>query len=760
MTDFSFQPVGGYAVVAAVAVVLALLTLVGPAPQQATTGRRRVLGGLRLAIFLLVVLAMLRPARVVTRVEQQPATVVILVDRSRSMQVADSFGDKSRWDELVAQLDAARAKLERLAETVEVNVYAFDAEVRSIGAGSPRDGPLQIDLKGPPDGPQTALGWAIKDVLRREAGKRLVAMVLLSDGAQRAYAPHDTPPQTAARRLADRGCPLYGLVFGQPRGLGDIRDIALSELLVNQSVYVKNILEVKASLRADGHAGQSVPVQLLFEKSPGEMEIVGATEQLAPASGQQLPVTLRFTPEQPGEYKISLRAPPADGELVTTNNQLSTFVTVLRGGINVLYLEGELRRERTFIGRALAASPNIQLHSEWIDKRTRSKWPVDPGDWFAPGKADVVILGDLDSAALPPAAWTKLAARVDAGVGLMMIGGFHSFGPGGYQRTALAAVLPVTMGRLEQQRFDEPESHDLHLAGPLAMLPVEPLAVGRSIVQLAAGDENRRLWRKLPPLDGGNRFRGRKPNAAVLLQSADASAVPLLVAGTWGGGRVLAFAGDTTWRWVMEGFENQHKRFWRQAVLWLARKDAATESAVWIKLDSRRFRPGGRVTFAVGVTAPHGGPREDVSIRAEVVAPDGRRHAVRMRQRDQQRIGSFVATSQAGDYAVEVAAQSQGEPVGKARARFLVFQQDLELDNPSADPTLVASLTRLTAKAGGAVLAPEQFPELIDELQQKPLDLQVEIEHKQNYWDTWPFFLAFVTLVGTEWYLRKRWGLV
>ena len=35
---------------------------------------------------------------------------------------------------------------------------------------------------------------------------------------------------------------------------------------------------------------------------------------------------------------------------------------------------------------------------------------------------------------------------VREGAGLMMIGGYHSFGPGGYRETPLADVLPVEIG--------------------------------------------------------------------------------------------------------------------------------------------------------------------------------------------------------------------------------------------------------------------------------------------------------------------------
>ncbi len=50
-----------------------------------------------------------------------------------------------------------------------------------------------------------------------------------------------------------------------------------------------------------------------------------------------------------------------------------------------------------------------------------------------------------------------------------MLGGFQSFGPGGYDDTPLANVLPVGMDRFERQQPDEPIRTDLHWPGPLKM---------------------------------------------------------------------------------------------------------------------------------------------------------------------------------------------------------------------------------------------------------------------------------------------------
>ncbi len=121
---------------------------------------------------------------------------------------------------------------------------------------------------------------------------------------------------------------------------------------------------------------------------------------------------------------------------------------------------------------------------------------------------------------------------------------------------------------------------------------------------------------------------------------------------------------------------------------------------------------------------------------------------------------TFRDTAAAGDYRIVVTAREGNNVLGKAEARFLVPQQDLELDRPAAEPTLMAQLADMTKPAGGAALAAEELPGLLKRLAAQPPEVKEEVIKKVTYWDTWPFFLMFVGLLGTEWYLRKRWGMV
>jgi hypothetical protein len=169
---------------------------------------------------------------------------------------------------------------------------------------------------------------------------------------------------------------------------------------------------------------------------------------------------------------------------------------------------------------------------------------------------------------------------------------------------------------------------------------------------------------------------------------------------------------------------------------------------------------GTRVDFNVGAENPQGQPIENAQFDVAVETPQGRTEQVRPIKSDEQWAAVFRETARPGDYRITVTAKDGGKVLGTAEARFLVPEQDLELDRPAAEPSLMAQLAEMTKTAGGAALAAEELPDLLKRLAEKPPELKEEVIAKVTYWDTWPFFLLFVGLLGIEWFLRKRWGLV
>jgi uncharacterized membrane protein len=759
MIHWAIDPVGSWWLVAAAALVLAPLLLVSPDRQRHSGRRRWALVVLRALTLLLLLALMLRPSLEYRTTRKLPGTLVVLPDVSRSMEVADASQNQPRYAAMREALGASAKEFAELAVTWDVHGYAFGREIENVKFAEGRFALPEQPIDG-----QTAIGAAIDDVLAREARQRIVAVVLLSDGAQRAFAPRDEPPQSAVRRLAADGIPLYTIAFGQP-SLGQQADLRMSDLLASDTVFADTPTTVEGVVTAAGYANQEFKVQLLWETPDGEMDAVDTRTITITPRQNRFPVRLTHTPRMPGEYKVTLAVESPDGELVTTNNAESTFVTVLKGGVNILYLAGADRIggapgvEPRFVREALKAHADLNVQYEAL-KYTPSD--LDYRDRLREQRYDVYLLGNVDATALNERTWREMATAVAQGAGLAMLGGFHSFGPGGFVGTPLEDVLPIVMGRAERQNFGEPTAMDLHLNDPLRMLPVESGGRSHPIMQVADGPANMVAWRGLPQLDGANRLdRLRlKPTAQVVAEADNASHSPLLVLSGFGDGRTAALAVDTTWHWQLEGFGEVHRRFWRQFVLWLAKKDETAGEQVWVKLDQRRYQQGSRVDFTLGAENEDGQPIANAAFEVRVEKPDGSFETVTSARRGGGAVGSFAATEAPGDYRITVQARSDGATIGDATARFSVSDQDVELDQPAAEPTMLANLAKMTAESGGAGLAPEELPDLLDKLKAQAQEFDEEIVETITLWDRWPPLIVFVGLLSTEWYLRKRWGLV
>ena len=752
-----FDPVGSWWLLGLVTLVLAaVLFFIGPDGSRVAARGRLLLVLLRLGAFLALVACMLRPTIVSSRKARQQGTVLVLADASESMTVADGPNGRTRWQELGDTLAAARPAAEALVADgdFDIAVWRFNRQTRPVPVQA--DDPLPLgDWQAEVAAEETAIGAAIDDSVRAAAGRNLAGIIVLSDGAQHAYPPRDLPPQTVARKMGDAGVPLWSITFGQQRGVGQGRDAAVSNLAVGETVYLNNALEVAGRVRLDGLADRDVVVRLLAENDAGGMEEVARTTVRGRPQSIEEPVRLAWTPKTLGERKVSLVVEPQEGEVVVTNNELSTFVEVVDGGLRVLYLEGALRVEQRFLRRVLAASPDMQVDFQWVDSSRRDRWPVDLGRVVA-GDYNVFLIGDLDASALRPQDMQAILDKVNAGAGIGLLGGFHAFEAGGWGSSALAPLLPFEPDRLARQPFDQPVRESLHRVGPLEMLPDRQFG-GVSILRLGKSDqETLAAWRGMPPLEGANDLGRLVPTAKPLAVTGDGH--PLLVGREFGAGRVLAFAADSTWRWVMQGAGEQHRRFWRQLVLWLARQDDKEKDSLWVRLAQRRVSPGTVLAFDAGVTKPDGTATADVAVEAVAVSPTGKPRPVRVPKRGDSFAGTLADFDEPGDWKLVVKANRPGAAAGLERtARFTVFRQDLELANPRANQLLMRQLAEATA---GGVRSPEELSEIFDEIKGKPAAFETLEQWSYTPWDKWPMFLLLAGCLCTEWLLRKRWGLV
>lgn len=760
MQSFSTEPVfDSYAAVALIVLGLLALLFFGPRFGRVTPARRGVLIGLRLLIILLVLLALIQPTKITTVKTKRTSVLLLLFDVSRSMQLPSGGGssEASRWKVQKALLEKAQPKFAALAANHDLKVFAFDSRLHSIEQSG---GKFKIPEE--PGGMSSDYGTPLYDAVRGEQGRRLAGVMLLGDGRHTAYAPQ-VEVQEAGRKLRDDfAAPLYTVPFGPAADAASARDVAVERLDEQFTVFVKNELLVKGLVRIRGYVKKDIPVELELVDSKGQKQTIGKKTIRADEDGRQVEVAFTFTPQQPGHYRLYLKAETQLGELVAKNNELSAYLTVLEGGLRVLYLDGEKWHEQRFLRASLNASPDIELDDRIIDRRNRKALggqKIDITEDISKGRYDAFILRDLDANLLTPESFQLLTDQVAAGKGLLMLGGPASFGFGHYQETPLAAALPIEFDELEGRPNLGTGEDRFFIAGPVPLVPVGT----HPLTRLAPDTENPAVWQKLPPLKWAHHFKGVKegPGVRVLLESPRHE--ELLVSGEFGSGRVLVFAGESTYLWPMHGFEKEHKRFWRQVVLWLVKRDDLNKDDVWIKLDQRRFNPGSRVVITTGARTSSGDVVSGATLETIVSLPSKKQQTLKLtRDKDGNFTGSLEVT-EPGDYSVETAATAGGKPLGKARAEFMVFDRDVELSNPAADPDQLASLAAWTKQDGGKLVQPEQFGSLLDELAAKP----PEYEERQIKWklgstpaDAWPLFLLLTGLLTVEWFLRKKWGLV
>ncbi|MEI6350884.1 MAG: glutamine amidotransferase [Verrucomicrobiota bacterium] len=381
--------------------LLCLVPLLGLALRQSLAGmppaRRRVCLGVRAGILALLVLA-LAGLRVPWRSHEVAA--VFAFDRSASITPEAERAGR----EFVANAIRSRGMGD------DAVVLGFARDVMTIPAATSRAWPAQPDR----DGTDISKALAFSAAVFPEGKVR--RLVLLSDG-------NDTAghAQEAARALSASGVELVTVPLRNPL----TPEVLVERLEIPPALKENEPFDATAVVRSNVETGCTVR---LF----ADGFEVGEPQRIQLKSGVKA-VPFRNLRSEKGESVYRVEISP-EQDTVLENNRATAMVS-RRGMPKVLVADPAPEKLQPLIGK---------LREAHIDATAVSAAGL-PKTLDALQGCDALLLSDLPSSALSPEQMQLYSQWVrDFGGGFAMIGGENSFGVGGYYRTPIETMLPVS----------------------------------------------------------------------------------------------------------------------------------------------------------------------------------------------------------------------------------------------------------------------------------------------------------------------------
>ena len=699
---------------------------------------RLVLTGIRLTILALLVLCLFRPVLVLSQVVAQQNFLGVLIDDSRSMEIADRDGE-TRADFVTQQFGGEESPLlTALADRFALRLFGFSSSTDRIESVD------ELVF----DGTQTHLGQALARAHEELDGVPLSGLVVISDGADNA----EEPLADALLPLEAAGVPVFTVGLGREEYS---RDIQLSRVDTPRSVLKGAALVVDVVVTQNGYRGETVSLQV-----EDEGRIVADQDVTLPDDGEPVTVRVRFTAADAGPRLFSFRVTPRPDEMVTQNNERNVLILVEDTREKILYFEGEPRWELKFVGRAVADDQNLQV--AMLQRTAENKFMrigVEDAEDLVGGfprtreelfQYRAIILGSIEANFFTPDQLRMIADFVsERGGGLLMLGGQRAYAEGGYAGTPVADVLPVVLG--------EPTGEDD--AGFFLETDVRPTRAGAThpATQIADTEEaSGARWLELPPITLVNEIRDVKPGATTLLTSGDESLI-VLAFQRYGAGKALAFPVQDSWIWQMHAdipVEDQtHETLWRRLLRWLV--DGVPDQVV-ADLPKDRVELDESLALRAEVDDANYEEINNSQVSAWITDPDEELIEVPMdwtADRDGEYVASFAPRKE-GLYEVRMEATSDGDLLGSDTAYIRVAPSDSEYYDSTLRTPL---LERVAEETGGRFYTTDTVDSLVDDIQ--TVGGGVTVIEERDLWDMPIFLLLFLLLMLGEWGYRRSRGL-
>lgn len=709
--------------------------------------------------------------------------IPILVDTSASMGEIDQYEDRELAEEILTALEKVKLEspdrlnqakallladdgkvLRRLGKDYKIDLYYVSTGLERPGQETAAEEKFTREAeienliasirKQQPLGTQSKLGQGVRDVLNELRGSQPTALVMFTDGIT-------TEGESLAQvaQYADRkGVPLYliGLGTEQPK-----KDIRIGEILVDEVVFVDDIVYFEFPVTATGYQQKELEVTLREKNKP---EVLARQKITLGSDGEPQRIRLPYRPTEVGDFEYVVEIPVLKDETDRENNSRSRKVSVRKEQIKVLLVEDKPRFEFRYLKNLLERDKTVELDTilqgadpEWANlDRSALRPNVFPVSKEQLYEYHVLIFGDVNPAFLSPAMLQNIESFVkEQGGGVVFIAG-PRYMPLGYRTTPLADLFPLDLNGASTPAPDEAISSGFR---------VSVTDFGWSSPHLQLGDDlaqSRQIWANFPQmLFWYLSVQSAKPAARVLAvhptaTMAGGEPLPILTMQYVGQGLVLFHSTDDTWRWRHKVGDVYFARYWIQAVRYLSRaKLLGQHQQVELIADRQTYRRGEPVEFRVRFPESEPAPEDDQGVSL-VVERDGQENRVTLSR------NPASPTTFSGIFT----------PRGDGKFRAWLATPQVRGDQPEINFTVLApaseserlemnrrDLEWAAQQSGGKFYTFSTAEQLLDDL---PAGVRIPVESRppKPLWNQWYILLLFLLLLGTEWIARKRLGML
>lgn len=700
-----------------------------------------VIWAMQSGLVALILVLLWQPAMTVSELNSQQNIIAVVIDDSRSMNLADENGRTREAAALSALQGGVLSGLQRRFQT---RVYRLGAEVKRIDS-----------LKAiAPVEPATRIESGLKQLVEETSDLPMGAILLLSDGGQNtAGLAGSEIGSDALHALRNRRLPVHSIGFGNPEAA---HDVEIEDVSVAANAVANARIATTVTLTQHGFTGDKATLSVRDgDKTLAEREII-----LEP-DGRLQTEPLFFPVGTAGAKSLTFSVAPLVGEENLANNSLTRPILVTDSKRRILYIEGEPRWEYKFIRRAEDGDPTVQVVSMLRTSENKiyrqglgnpdelaQGFPVRAEDLF--GYCGIII-GSVAADYFTPLQQELLREFVDRrGGGILFLGGSSSLSDGSWTASSLNELLPTFLPAGNHTFHRNPATVELTSAGidsPITRLLDDP-------------QKNSERWRKLTYLADYEDPGSPKPGATELVDMhAGRRKLPLLITQNYGHGRTAILATGGTWRWQMSEAlgDPSHDLFWQQLLRWLVGESPGPVTA---SMPARLLQDEGHVQLTAQVRDRTFQPAADAHVTARIVGPSNIDALVELNP-SQESPGLYQAdwtAEKPGSYLAEIVAESSRAPPQELGRDVVTFQRE----NGVAENFHTAQnrhlLQQLSESTGGRYWQPSDLKNLPRDISYSEAGISVRTTKK--LWDMPIVFFFLLGLPVGEWLLRRTWGVV